>query len=141
MPQIAIATSDQDLLQCFPVLLELRSHLLESEFVTQVRRQAQQGYQVAYLSDNHAVQSVAGFRLMESLSAGKFVYVDDLITTHTARSQGYGEALFSWLVDYARDHGCQSVALDSGVQRFEAHRFYLRQRMAIVAHHFSLPLS
>ena len=28
--------------------------------------------------------------------------------------------------------------LDSGVQRFPAHRFYLGQGMAITAHHFAL---
>jgi len=30
--------------------------------------------------------------------------------------------------------------LDSGVQRFSAHRFYLSKRMEISSHHFSLKL-
>jgi hypothetical protein len=30
--------------------------------------------------------------------------------------------------------------LDSGVQRFGAHRFYLRRRMDITSHHFALDL-
>ncbi|MGZ5001726.1 MAG: GNAT family N-acetyltransferase, partial [Chthoniobacterales bacterium] len=30
--------------------------------------------------------------------------------------------------------------LDSGVQRFDAHRFYLMKRMKISSHHFSLEL-
>jgi hypothetical protein len=30
--------------------------------------------------------------------------------------------------------------LDSGTQRVEAHRFYLRKRMKISAFHFALPL-
>lgn len=141
MPNIAIATSELDLLRCFPVLLELRPHLVEAEFIAQVRRQAQHGFRIGYLSEEDAVKAVAGFRLTESLFAGPFLYVDDLITTESARSNGYGEALFGWLVDYARAHGCRSIELDSGVQRFVAHRFYLRQRMAIAAHHFSLPLT
>lgn len=141
MPNIAIATSELDLLRCFPVLLELRPHLVEAEFVAQVRRQAQHGFRIGYLSEEDAVKAVAGFRLTESLFAGPFLYVDDLITTESARSKGYGGALFGWLVDYARAHGCRSIELDSGVQRFAAHRFYLRQRMAIAAHHFSLPLT
>ncbi|MGX1791676.1 hypothetical protein ACWIDW_01820 [Microbacterium sp. NPDC055312] len=32
---------------------------------------------------------------------------------------------------------CRQLDLDSGVQRFDAHRFYLRERMNIDAHHFS----
>jgi coproporphyrinogen III oxidase len=40
----------------------------------------------------------------------------------------------------ARLAGGGELHLDSGVQRFDAHRFYLRHRMAIVGHHFALPL-
>jgi len=40
----------------------------------------------------------------------------------------------------ARAAGCQSFELDSGVQRFDAHRFYLTNRMQIPSHHFRLSL-
>jgi hypothetical protein len=33
------------------------------------------------------------------------------------------------------------LELDSGVQRFAAHRFYFRERMWISRHHFSLELN
>lgn len=140
MHQIAIAESDADIDRCFPVLLELRPHLSASAFVQQVRRQAQNGYRLAYLDERELVRAVAGFRLSEGLVSGKFLYVDDLITRSPDRSHGYGEALFHWLVAYARAHDCQQVSLDSGVQRFAAHRFYLRQRMEITSHHFVLKL-
>ncbi|HYE75022.1 MAG TPA: GNAT family N-acetyltransferase, partial [Blastocatellia bacterium] len=52
----------------------------------------------------------------------------------------YGDALFNWLKEYAKTAQCEALELDSGVQRFGAHRFYLRNRMSIVAHHFSLKL-
>jgi hypothetical protein len=41
-----------------------------------------------------------------------------------------------WLEGLARSRGCRVLALESGVQRFSAHRFRLRQRMEIRAHHF-----
>jgi hypothetical protein len=44
------------------------------------------------------------------------------------------------LVAEARAAGCGELHLDSGVQRFAAHRFYLRERMEIMAHHFRLKL-
>ena len=81
---------------------------------------------------------MAGIRVMENLAWGKFLYVDDLVTASAARSQGYGDKLFDWLLDYARAGGCEQLHLDSGVQRFEAHRFYLRKRMSISSHHFSM---
>ena len=41
-------------------------------------------------------------------------------------------------MDHAREHGCDMLHLDSGVQRFDAHRFYLNKRMMLGAHHFNI---
>ena len=76
--------------------------------------------------------------MSESLFAGRFCYVDDLVTAETARSLGYGGALLDWLAAEARAAGCKMLDLDSGVHRFAAHRFYLTKRMIISSHHFSL---
>ena len=89
-------------------------------------------------SDRQKVKAVAGYRYSESLSWGKYIYVDDLVTTEEFRSQGFGRQLFAWLVKQAKARGCGQFHLDSGVQRFAAHRFYLASRMDIVAHHFSM---
>jgi GNAT superfamily N-acetyltransferase len=62
------------------------------------------------------------------------------VTRAADRSRGYGDQLLDWLVDHACGLGCDQLHLDSGVQRFAAHRFYLRNRMDITAHHFALKL-
>ncbi len=142
MARINIATSIQEITDLFPVMQELRSNLELNTFITQVRRQQQQyNYQLIYLQVDGSIQAVAGFRISESLAWGKFLYVDDLVTRSIARSQGYGTELFNWLVNYAIDRDCQQLTLDSGVQRFAAHRFYLQHRMAITSHHFTPCLS
>ncbi len=122
-------------------MAQLRPHVPAADFIKRVRRQTrEENYSLAFVEDSGAVKSVAGFRVTESLFYGRFLYVDDLVTDEGARSKGYGEELFDWLVDYAKAKGCQVVALDSGVQRFGAHRFYLRKRMDIICHHFALRL-
>jgi GNAT superfamily N-acetyltransferase len=138
---IEIARSIQSITDCFPVMAELRPHLELTNFITQVQRQQQQfNYQLVYLQVDQKIQSVTGFRISESLAWGKFLYVDDLVSRSDSRSQGYGSELFNWLIDYARTENCQQLTLDSGVQRFAAHRFYLHQRMEITSHHFTLKL-
>jgi GNAT superfamily N-acetyltransferase len=137
---IGIATTDAEILSCFPVMSQLRPHLVEAEFVARVRRQIDTGYVLVFLSDHRTVKSVAGFRISECLFSGRYLYVDDLATDAGARSQGYGSRLFDWLVDHARKNHCGVLTLDSGVQRFAAHRFYLTKRMDINCHHFSLAL-
>ncbi len=139
----------QEISDCFPVMSELRPHLSLAEFITQVRRQQEQcHYQLVYLQADESIEAVSGFRISESLAWGKFLYVDDLVTRavrvafalRNRRSNGYGSILFNWLIEYARLNSCQQLTLDSGVQRFAAHRFYLHHRMEITSHHFTLKL-
>ena len=138
---IAIAETADDVRRCHPVMSELRTHIAtEEEFVERVQRQQQQGYLLAYLEAGDEVRAVAGYRYMDFLFHGYFMYVDDLVTRAADRSTGYGGKLFDWLVQQARERGCTCLNLDSGVQRFDAHRFYLMKRMKIASHHFSLAL-
>src|SRR3954464_13781070 len=135
---ICIAKSEQDIRRCFPVMRELRSHFEdEQKFVDQVQRQQRDGYFIAFVESDGEVRAVAGCRYLESLFSGKFMYVDDLVTRAADRSSGFGGQLLDWLVDQAREHGCDQFELDSGVQRFDAHRFYFAKRMKIAAYHFS----
>lgn len=138
--KIVLAEEDDEIQNCHPVMVELRPHVPPDELVARVRRQAATaGYKIAYLLEGE-VKAVAGFRVSECLAWGKFLWVDDLVAKGGERSKGYGGALFDWLVEYARGHGCAQLHLDSRVQRFAAHRFYLNKRMIIECHHFSLDL-
>ena len=136
---IRLAETDQDIARCHPVMVQLRPHLADVDvFVAQVKRQFAEGFRLAYVEHGDAVVAAAGFRVQEMLAHGRLVYVDDLVTDAAARSRGYGAALMQWLVAYAHDQGCVSLQLDSGVQRFDAHRFYFTQRMHIASYHFAL---
>ena len=139
--RILVAESEHDIARCYAVMVQLRPRLDgEGAFVAQVKRQQAQGYHLAFVDDEGQVTAVAGFRLLEMLSRGRFMYVDDLVTDADWRSHGYGDALFDWLQAYAREQGCRLLDLDSSVQRFAAHRFYFRKRMHIAAYHFALEL-
>lgn len=137
---VQLAESDAQILKCFPTLSQLRLHLKQEAFLAQIHRQQHDGYQLAFIETDDRAVAVAGFYISECLASGRFLYVYDLAVDETVRSQQYGQRLFEWLVEYAKSHGCSELDLDSGVQRFDAHRFYLRQRMHISAHHFSLSL-
>ncbi|HVC43613.1 MAG TPA: GNAT family N-acetyltransferase [Candidatus Binataceae bacterium] len=140
MDPISLAETDQEITACFPVMRELRTQLAEPEFLRRIRLQQRGGFRLAYLTDEARVRAVAGFRLIENLASGRVLYIDDLVTDSSARSKGYGRRMLDWLVAEARAAGCDTLELDSGVQRFAAHRFYLRQRMDIVSHHFRIAL-
>ncbi len=133
---IKLAQTDAEKLACFPVLKELRTHLEKTEFLPQLKRLETQDYQLVYVEDGGRVVAVAGFWLSEALAYGKYMHVYDLVTSETGRSKGYSKALMNYLKDLAREAGCVQLHLDSGVQRFRAHKFYLREGFVISGHHF-----
>ena len=140
--RIGLARTEKEIMRCFPVMAELRPHLVEGEFIERVRRQqAQCGYQLVFLEDGGEVKALAGYRVAECLWVGKFFYVDDLVAAASARFKGHGQQLMDWLIDRAREEDCKEFHLDSGVQRFEAHGFYLKNRLHMVAYHFRRALS
>ena len=125
---------------CFPVIHELRPLLKEEEFLNKVRRMQEEGFMLAYIEADKKAVAAAGFRMNELFYRGKSVYIDDLVTLPDYRSKNYGGQLIDWIIQYAKDNNCKQVHLDSGVQRFDAHRFYLRKKFVISSHHFQLDI-
>jgi GNAT superfamily N-acetyltransferase len=141
MSQVRLATTDADIARCFDVMRQLRTHLCESVFLAQVKRQqAEQNWHLAYVEEAGVVAAVAGFRFLECLSSGPTLYVDDLVTGEDLRSQGYGEILMAWLENHARASGCETLSLDSGTQRTGAHKFYFRAGLVVTSFHFAKKL-
>ena len=139
--RVAIANSTEEIRRCYPVMRELRTHIVsEKEFLERVAQQQNQGYQLAFVESDGEVRAVAGYRFLDSLFSGKSLYVDDLVTRDADRSRGYGGQLLDWLAGEARAHNCETLELDSGVQRFDAHRFYFSKRMTISSYHFRIKL-
>jgi GNAT superfamily N-acetyltransferase len=86
--------------------------------------------------DDDEPRAVAGYRISTNLISGKYLYVDDLVTAEQWRSHGYGRQLNKYLLQKARDEGCGSIQLDSGVHRGDAHRFYFREQYRVTSFHF-----
>lgn len=135
---VRLAQSPVEIARCFPVMRHLRPALAEGEFVGRVEGQRAEGFLLAYLEDEGAVRSVAGFRMYGMLATGRTMYVDDLVTDPACRSRGYGKVMLRWLMNHAREAGCETFSLDSGTQRKEAHAFYFRERMRITSFHFAV---
>lgn len=118
-----------------PVMASVQSF---TDWVNQHQRP--EGYRVvgAFLPGEPDAVAASGFRVLHQLSKARFLYVDDLVTLPSYRSSGYAGMVFDWLVEEARRQNCEQLHLDSGHQRFDAHRFYLKRGMIMNAHHFSM---
>lgn len=121
-----------------PVLAQLRAHLSAEALADVLADDGAQRPQFLGVFEGDRCLGVAGWRVLANTVNGRQLYVDDLVTDETSRSSGVGAVMIARLRELARAHGCAAVHLDSGVHRFGAHRFYLRERFDITSHHFVL---
>ncbi len=135
---VKLANGETDLKEIAEVLQQLRPQFSVPYIKKQVKKQMSAGYHIAYIEDDKRVLCVAGFVIGEKLAWGKHIYVDDFVSNETSRSEGAGRCMVKWLKSYAKESGCQQMHLDSGVQRYMAHKFYLREGFIIASHHFSI---
>jgi GNAT superfamily N-acetyltransferase len=132
-----IALTEFEINSCYIPMKELRPNLIETDFVQTIRDMQNEGYILSYLEVNKIVVCVAGFRIYSTLAVeGNALYIYDLVTLEAARSKKYGEQMLLDLKGYAKESKCNVIHLDSHVKRNAAHRFYLKNRFDIIAHHF-----
>ena len=141
MTEIRIAETDEEIESCYRVMAELRPHISREDFLPQVRRQmAASGFQLVYLAEDSQIKAVAGIRVAEWLARGLSLDLEDLVSSESERSKGFGGVLLDWIINHARERGCTEVRLVSHVTRYRAHQFYLKKGMILDAHFFSMPL-
>ncbi|QFU07061.1 aminoalkylphosphonic acid N-acetyltransferase (plasmid) [Pseudoalteromonas sp. THAF3] len=136
--EVKFLEKDADYKAVLEVLLQLRPQYSLDALSAQIDKQQLHHYQLVYVKSSQGVLAVAGFSVGEKLAWGKHIYIEDLVTNAKCRSRGVGQFLMDWFKTYARANNCEQIHLDSGVQRFAAHRFYLREGFNIASHHFSM---
>ncbi len=114
---------------------------LPTDYAGTMRRMFNEAAAMVVLHDAGAVRALAVFRHHHTTFQGHRFYIDDLVTDEKLRGAGHGAALLAWCEARARALGCDTLALDSGVQRAAAHRFYFRERFAIASFGFTKSLS
>ena len=109
----------------FPVITQLRPHLASlTEFTDAVKIMKREGYRIACLFENGQIVTYAGFARLYNLYYGDHIGVYELVTDSAKRGMGYGAMVLSYIEQFARDNSLKCVALSSGLQRVDAHRFY-----------------
>jgi GNAT superfamily N-acetyltransferase len=106
---------------------------LPPDYVQKMQRVFEGGGEMCVAVSGDQVVGVAVFRSFENTFSGRKFYVDDLVTDERHRSSGIGRALIAFLEHLARARGGDSIELDSGTHRTDAHRFYFRERFVITS--------
>ena len=118
---------------------QLRPHL-PADYVGRMKQVFASGAEMAVALAGSEVAGITVFRVVEKTFTGRELYCDDLVTDEARRSQGVGHALIAYMERVGRERGCDVLALDSGTQRQQAHKFYFREQLPITSFHFSKKL-
>jgi ribosomal protein S18 acetylase RimI-like enzyme len=135
--EINLATTKEDFLKCWDVVHELRPHLDQDRYLTLMLYMIDEGYKMIYIEVDGRAVSFCGYRPTTMLHRGRSIYIDDLCTLAEARGAGHATALLKYIFEEAKSEELESVHLDSGHQRFSAHKLYLNQGFRITSHHFA----
>ena len=112
MFKVEIAVTDQQILNCFEAMHELRPHLKREEFVETITQMQKEGFLLAYAQENEMVVAVTGYRIIHHFYCGKLIYVDDLSTMQAYRKKGYAKMLMDFIFSEGRKHNCKHVDLE-----------------------------
>lgn len=140
--KIMQATNDHEILRTYQAMSCLRKFSNKEDYLSRVKQIFNSdGYKLYFAEYEDNVVSVMGFKICENIGFGRYLYIEDFSTNEKDRSMGYGAEFFDWVVDYAKNEGCDQVRLESATFRNRAHRFYILKDMDISCFHFSLLLT
>jgi len=114
-------SGDREIAAAFPLMRVLRDRLREETFLSEVRRQQEEGYRLFGGFEGERLVALAGVRRSHTLARGEHLFVDDLVTVEDARGKGHGRALMRELASRAAAEGLTRIYLDS---RATAKGFY-----------------
>jgi GNAT superfamily N-acetyltransferase len=128
--------------ECFELMKQLRPDLKSAQqLAEQLDRQLHQNYRLMGARQGGIIVGLAGFREMENLLCGRFIYVDDLVVDADVRKLGIGARLLDAVRNEAVSRGCAHLVLDTGLHMPLAQRFYFREGLLAKGMHFVEPLS
>ena len=124
MTDVRELTSEAGWREAFPVLVQLRDDLTEETYLEYLHEMQDEGYRLFALYEDETIVSLAGVAIRTNFYNGRHLFVYDLVTREARQSMGYGTQLMDFVTEWARDRDCESVTLESGLWRDDAHRFY-----------------
>ena len=102
----------------FRLVVQLRPHLIETEFLRQVQRQSHSGYELLGAFTGDEIIGVLGMRPVHTLARGLHLHIDDIVVDESRKRMGVGRALMGYAETDAMARGMGAVYLDA--------RFYER---------------
>lgn len=114
----------KELYTAYDVVKQLRLELTYQEFEDLIYDMRHMEYKMFGIMESEELITYAGVAVQTNLYHKRHLYVFDLVTDEKSRSNGYGNMMLDFLVDYAKTCMCENIVLSSGFEKEKAHTFY-----------------
>ena len=94
------------------------------------------GYECIGVYDDEELIGICGIWILNKFYAGKHIEPDNVYIKEAYRSQGIGELMMNWMLDYARKIGCIGSEVNCYVKNEKAGKFYERHGYEPLAYHY-----
>jgi GNAT superfamily N-acetyltransferase len=129
--------SNEDLDQIIPMVYELDDAKVSKELLkSRFNEMKHQNYECAVVSVDNELVGVAGLWFCTRHYIGKSVELDHVFIKPEHRGNGLGKQFMTWVNDYVKSKGCNSLELNTYVQNYPSHKFYYNEGFEILGYHF-----
>ncbi|MGI0107535.1 GNAT family N-acetyltransferase [Salinimicrobium sp. WS361] len=120
-----------------PMVQELMGQQFSNEILIQrFSEMFDQNYECFKITHDEQTVGVFGLWFMTRHYAGRSCEPDHIFIKEEYRSKGVGKNLFEFIYKYAAEKGCETSELNSYVQNYRSHKFYLNEGYEIKGYHF-----
>jgi len=120
-----------------PYLQKLNSAPIAPEILEQrLLDMFEQNYECFGIYRSNQLVGIFGLWFMTRHYAGRSCEVDHIYIEEDLQCTGIGKQLFYFIDEYSRSKNCETIELNSYVENFRSHKFYMNLGFVIRGYHF-----
>jgi len=123
--------------QIIPLVYDLSEGKVDMDLLkSRFNEMKNQNYECAGIFNANELVGVSGLWFCTRHYMGKSAELDHVYIKPEHRGNGLGKQFMSWIYDYVKAKGCNSVELNTYVQNYASHKFYYNEGFEILGYHF-----
>jgi GNAT superfamily N-acetyltransferase len=127
----------KELHKVLPLIMELSEYQTEEQVLKErMLEMFDQNYECFGVYKEEEIIGVFGLWFMTRHYAGKSCEPDHVFILPKYQNMGLGEQVFKFIFEYSKEKGCETSELNSYVQNFKSHKFYMNHGYVIKGYHF-----
>jgi GNAT superfamily N-acetyltransferase len=127
----------EELLDTYPLVRLVKPEMNRENFCHIQTEAFKEGYQcIGALTREQTLVGMCGYWVRHRFCSMKVLHIDSIIAADHMQGKGIGSVLMDWVTEEARALKCDHIALDTYIERKEAHSFYLKHHFGVQGLHF-----